>query len=75
MVGANVCADTLAAITQREVAEGRMAPDHELYVMAHQQVALPHRSRAELVALAAQKDAPQPKAGGWRRMSGLGRRS
>lgn len=55
MVGENVCAETLAAVTQREVDAGRMSPDHTLYTMAHEQVAKPHLSRAELVAITAKK--------------------
>jgi len=80
MVGENVCAETLAAVTQREVSAGRMAPDHTLYTMAQEQVAGPHVTRAELVAIAAQKRATpaiaaqQPKTG-WRGAFGWMRRS
>jgi hypothetical protein len=79
MAGENVCADTLAAVTQREISAGRMTRDHSLYTMAQEQVAGPHVTRAELVAIAAQREATpalagQPKAG-WRRAFGWMRQS
>jgi hypothetical protein len=74
LVGENVCPETLAAVTQREVTAGRMSPDNELYLIAQREAAGPHFSRAELVAIAAQKGttptfAAQPKSG-WRRALG-----
>jgi hypothetical protein len=78
MVGENVCAETLAAVAQREVAAGRMTPGHTLYTMAQEQVAKPHLSRAELVAIAAKKGATatfvKPPETGWRRALGVFRR-
>ena len=62
MLGENVCAETLAAVTQREVSAGRMTPDHTLYTTAQEQVAKPHYSRAELVAIAAEKAAGKKPA-------------
>jgi hypothetical protein len=78
MVGENVCTETLAAVTQREVAAGRMSEDHTLYTMAQEQVAKPHLSRAELVAIAAKKGATaalvKPPETGWWRALGIFRR-
>lgn len=51
LVGENVCADTLYAVTAREIAAGRMAPDDSLRVLAEQQMSQPHPSRDELAAM------------------------
>lgn len=52
LVGENVCADTLYAITERELAAGRLSPDDELRLLAAKRIAEPHPTRAEMVALA-----------------------
>jgi len=52
LVGEDVCVETLYAITQREIAAGRMAPDDELRRTAKMGMDAPHLSHAELVAMA-----------------------
>jgi hypothetical protein len=59
VVGVNACVETLDAVTQREVAAGRMAPDDELRQLAITGMAAPHPSRAELEAVAAQEQRPK----------------
>jgi hypothetical protein len=63
-IGGNVCVETLDAITQREVAAGRMAPSDSLREVAVASMAAPHLSRAELVAMeeAKQHDEQTPAA-------------
>ena len=53
LVGENICIETLQAITQREIAAGRMAPDDGLRKLAEMGMAAPHLSRAKLMATAA----------------------
>jgi hypothetical protein len=48
MIGENVSTETLDAVTQREVAADRMAPDDELRQLAVKGMAAPHLSPAEL---------------------------
>lgn len=60
LVGQNVCAETADAVTRREVAAGRMAPDHDLRQLAEAAMAAPHLTRAQLVAKEEQKFAPKP---------------
>ena len=55
LVGENVCAETLDAITEREVAAGRMAPEDPIRQGAVAAMAAPHFTRAELVAMEADK--------------------
>ena len=55
VVGETVCTETLDAVTLREVAAGRMAPDDELRVTAVDGMADSHYSRPELEAMAAAK--------------------
>jgi hypothetical protein len=59
LVGQNVCADTLYAVTEREVAAGRMAGDDELRQLAEQDVSRPHPSRADMLALAEKEANPR----------------
>lgn len=71
LVGENVCAETLNAITEREVAAGRMAPYDTLRRTATLGMAAPHLSRAELIALDAEQRSyiatpPAPPKSGWR---------
>ena len=54
VIGKNVCVEVLDAVTQREVAAGRMAPNDELRKLAITGMAAPHPSRAECEAVAAQ---------------------
>jgi len=42
MVDENVCADTMYALTAREIAAGRMSPDHSLRTLAERQMGVPH---------------------------------
>jgi len=42
MVGADFCIETLDAVTHREVAAGRMPPDHQLRELALAGMAAPH---------------------------------
>ncbi len=65
LVGQNVCVETLNAITQREIAAGRMAPDDELRKIAEMGMASPHASHAELMATAAHEADKPPSA--WQR--------
>ena len=62
LVGENVCVETLNAITQREIAAGRMTPDEELRKTAEMGMAAPHLSRAELMAMAAKQHAKPASA-------------
>lgn len=62
-VGENVCTETLYAVTEREVAVGRMAPDHPLRAAAVEAMAAPHLSREELVAIAQGKRAESTSFG------------
>jgi hypothetical protein len=55
LVGENICTETLDAVTQREVAAGRMAQDDNLREAAVSGMAAPHLSRAELIAMEAKK--------------------
>ena len=66
LVGENVCVETLHAITQREIAAGRMLPDNELRKIAEMGMAAPHLSRAELMATAAGQAVKPPSA--WQRV-------
>ena len=50
MVGENVCVETLYAVTEREIRAGRMNSDHALRKIATDGVAVPHMTRAELLA-------------------------
>ena len=56
MIGENVCADILLEVTDREVAAGRMTPDHTLRKLAEDATSAPHPTREELAAIAAEKD-------------------
>jgi hypothetical protein len=72
LIGENVCAETLNAVTEREVAAGRMAPDNDLRETALRGIAAPHLSRAELLEMdAKQRAAPMVSdskpVSGWRR--------
>lgn len=51
VVGDNACVETLDAITRREIAAGRMAPNDGLRQVTIQGLAAPHLSRVELEAL------------------------
>jgi hypothetical protein len=69
LVGENVCTETLDAVTQREVAAGRMDPQHELRVMAINGMAAPHHSRAELQRIASGgHTAPAEAQSSWRKL-------
>jgi hypothetical protein len=50
LVGQNVSIEMLDAITAREIASGRMPPDHELRKLAQIGTAFPHFSHADLLA-------------------------
>jgi hypothetical protein len=74
--------EKLDAVTQREVAAVRMAPDDELRELAEAAVFAPHYSHVELVAMeeekrrAEQTPAITGTVGGWRHrvLTWLGRR-
>jgi hypothetical protein len=55
LVGESVCAETAYAVTRREIAAGRMSPDDELAKSAAAAIAAPYSSRAELIAIEAQR--------------------
>ena len=55
LVGENVCVETLDAITQREIAAGRMAEDNSLRKIAADGMRAPHLTRSELLAIEAEK--------------------
>jgi hypothetical protein len=55
LVGENICTETLDAVTQREIAADRMAPDDSLREIAVRGMAAPHLSRAELIAMEAKR--------------------
>lgn len=73
LIGENICAETLDAVTQREVDSGRMSPDDELRRRATLEMAAPHPTRAQLMAMDAERRAqasllPQTQpASRWRR--------
>ncbi|HEY5347636.1 MAG TPA: hypothetical protein VIJ72_05545 [Rhizomicrobium sp.] len=69
MVGDNVCADTLYAITGREIAAGRMSSNDGLRDTAVQGVSVPHPSRDELIAMA-REPVPAKARGLFSRMFG-----
>ncbi|MGZ8195041.1 MAG: hypothetical protein ACXWTH_05390 [Methylosarcina sp.] len=50
LVGQNICAETLYAVTGREVAAGRMASDDAMRKTAEIAMAVPHFTRAEMLA-------------------------
>jgi hypothetical protein len=52
--GGNVSVDMLMAVTNREIAAGRMTEDHSIRKHAVEFAAKPHMSHAELVERAAQ---------------------
>lgn len=54
-VGENVCVETLGAITKREIAAGRMAPDNSLRRIALDRIAAPHLTHSELIAIETEK--------------------
>ena len=60
MVGENVCTETLNAITLREIAAGRMTPDHKCRETALIAMAAPHLRRDELLALKQVDECSQP---------------
>jgi hypothetical protein len=68
VVGENICAETAYAVTRREIAAGRMSPEDDLAKIAAAVIAAPHLSRAELIAIEAQRlsqiKPPGPRAGG-----------
>ena len=66
VIDGNVCVETLNEVTGREIAAGRMPPDHSLRQLAEQGMAAPHFSRAELLQQASGKAASQPSI--WRRI-------
>jgi hypothetical protein len=72
LVGENVSVEKLDAVTQREVAAGRMAGDHALRTQAEVGMLAPHLSHAELIAMASGTQPPpsvravEQKIGGWR---------
>lgn len=82
LVGETPSPEMLDAVTQREVAAGRMAPDDELRTLVKAAVFAPHYSHAELVAMeeekrrAEQTPAITETEGGWRHRvrTWLGRR-
>jgi hypothetical protein len=47
LVCGNICAETLYAVTQREIAAGRMKPHHSLRQLAVVQIAAPRATRAQ----------------------------
>src|SRR4051812_43215863 len=57
LVGEHVCAETLNAITEREIAAGRMAENDPLRDVALRSMAAPHLTRAQLVQLEATRRA------------------
>lgn len=66
LVGEQICVETLHAITQREIAAGRMAPDDEARKIAEMGMAAPHLSRAELIATVSGQAVKPPSA--WQRV-------
>ncbi len=55
IIGDQICAETLDAVTRREVAAGRLASDDPLRVFAIHSLAAPHSTREELLAKASEK--------------------
>ena len=68
VIGRNVCIEMLDAITIREMAAGRMAPDDELRDLVKTGRAVPHYSQAELelIAMREAKEAAGLTPMGWR---------
>lgn len=54
-VNGNVSIDDLVVATSREIAAGRMKPDHSLRKLAEMGMAAPHLSREQLLAGAGEK--------------------
>jgi hypothetical protein len=69
LVGENVCVETLDLVTKREIAAGRMAPDHTLRKLAEESMAAPHLSRAELLAQAGAQAQHAAPTSLWQRLS------
>lgn len=72
LVGENICVETLDAVTQREIAAGRMAPNNSLRKIAVDGLAAPHLTHAELVSVEAEKQgrptlSKEPPLSWWRR--------
>ena len=59
LVGENVCVETLDSITRREIAAGRMTEENNLRNIAVKGMAEPHLTRAELLAIEAEKQKPK----------------
>src|SRR5579862_5439699 len=57
--GGDISVEMLMAVTNREIAAGRMTEDHTLRKMAVEGAAAPHLSHAELVAKHAKQKQPQ----------------
>lgn len=68
LIGENICTETLDAVTQREIAAGRMAPNDNLHKTALMGMAAPHLSREDLIAINAKKrrEEHSPSLSGWR---------
>lgn len=49
LVGESVCTEILNEVTQREVSDGRMEPDHELRTLAVNAMAAPYVSKGQLI--------------------------
>ena len=62
LVGENICVDTLASVTQREIVAGRLSPDDSLCKIVKNYMAEPDLSKDELIG----RSVTQPVSG-WRR--------
>jgi hypothetical protein len=65
LVGENVCTETLSAVTEREVAAGRMAPDDELRTTAEVGMAAPHLTRAQLIGIEEERQRVKSPSSSW----------
>ena len=50
IVGGSICVETLFEVTEREIAAGRMDEDHECRELAINGMAVPHFTRAQMLA-------------------------
>jgi len=71
LVGENVSVELLNAVTQREVAAGRMAEDHSLRDLALTSIKEPYQTVQQLMVIEQERLAAlQPKPTGWRKWFG-----
>ena len=67
LVGQELCVETLYAVTEREIAAGRMEPSDRLRDIALRGRAQPHLTRAELIEASRPTLSPEKSVGknGW----------